>query len=67
MIRNGVYVVQKDVKVNDDLNFKKNQEIEVVNNVIYIGGHPLDFNLQGIILNWMEHNLFLFKTDNRNF
>ena len=67
MIKNGVYVLQKDATVTKDLKFSKNQEIEVVDGVLYMGGYPLPPNLQALIMTWMKANLGLFLTDNRNF
>jgi len=67
MLKNGVYVLQEDVTVVKDLRFEKNQEFEVVSEVVYMGGFPLPPDLQRVIITWMANNLKLFKTDNRNF
>jgi len=67
MLKNGVYVLKENTSVFKDLNLNKNQEIEVVNNVLYMEGHMLPSGLQGTINQWMGKNLQLFKLDNRNF
>jgi hypothetical protein len=67
MLKNGIYVLKSEATLSNGLIFKQGQEIEVVANVVYMGGFPLPFNLQAKILNWMSDNLSLFKLDNRNF
>lgn len=67
MLKNGVYVLKENTTVFRDLNLKKNQEIEVVNTVLYMEGYKLPNELQGTISSWMGNNLNLFKLDNRNF
>ena len=65
MIKNGVYVLKEDATVKDGFKLFKNQEIGVSNNVIYIGGHPLDTRLQEMTIKWMDSNQNLFVVDNR--
>lgn len=67
MIKNGIYVLREDTVVQGDLQFKKNQEIEVVSEVLYMGGYMLPPDYQQPIKTWMQNNLSKFKIDNRNF
>lgn len=67
MIQNGVFRLKKDVTVIDDLHLKEGQEIELIAGVVYMGGFPLQLNLQSIIKNWMDDNQDLFINDTRNF
>jgi len=67
MIQNGVFRLKKDATVIDDLTFQKGQEIEVIAGVVYMGGFPLQLNLQSLIKNWMDNNQDLFINDTRNF
>lgn len=66
-MRNGVYILREDSNVSPSLNFKKKQEFEVVNEVIYIGGHLLPPIMQGDVYKWMNENTKLFINDTRNF
>jgi hypothetical protein len=36
-------------------------EIEIVMDVVYMGGYPLPFNMQATILKWINDNPTLFK------
>lgn len=67
MLKNGIYVLRQDSTLSGDLMFKKDQEIEVVNKVIYMGGFMLPPGLQPVVTKWIENNLPLLKMDNRNF
>ena len=67
MIQNGVFRLKKDATVIDDMVFEKGQEFEVIAGVIYMGGFPLQLNLQKLIKGWMNKNPTLFTNDTRNF
>ena len=67
MLKDGVYVLKQDATVYEDLKFPKDQEIEIVNKVVYIGGYYLPPGLQSKVITWMENNKELLMTDNRNF
>jgi hypothetical protein len=66
-MKNGVYKLKKDAKLSNGVEFKKGQEFEVVDTVVYMGGHPLDFRAQNMVLSWMKSNKELFINDTRNF
>jgi hypothetical protein len=67
MIQNGVFRLKKDATVIDDMEFQKGQEFEVIAGVVYMGGFPLQLNLQKLIKDWMNKNPTLFINDTRNF
>ena len=67
MIKNGAYILKKDVTIIKDLNFTKGQEIVVAWNNLYINGLPLPFELQSLVRGWMSKNMKLFIDDTRNF
>jgi len=67
MIQNGVFRLKRDTTVADGLEFKTGQEFEVIAGVVYMGGFPLQLNLQKLIKGWMDKNPQLFINDTRNF
>jgi hypothetical protein len=69
MIKNGVYILKQDTSPIKDVNFKANQEIEVVGNVIYVNGFPLPFEMQETLNNWIKEGLIqgIFINDTRNY
>lgn len=66
-MKNGVYRLKQDATLPNGGEFKTGQEFEVVGDVVYVGGHPIDFRAQKTILSWMEKNPKLFINDTRNF
>ena len=67
MIQNGVFILKQDATVTTDMSFPKGQEFEMIAGVIYMGGFPLQTNLQSLVKNWMDNNQNLFLNDTRNF
>lgn len=67
MIKDGVYILKQDASPIRDVDFKKGQELEVVGNVIYVGGHPLPLNMQGVFNTWMTKGIAdgIFINDTR--
>jgi len=65
MVKNGIYVVRQDTTVKGNFKLIKNQEIGVSNNIIYMGGFPLDSRLQQLMMTWMKNNMNLLIVDNR--
>ena len=58
---NGVFKLKQDASMGRDLNFTAGQEFELVNRVVYMGGHPVPPNMQGMFLNWITGNPNLFQ------
>jgi hypothetical protein len=61
MIENKVLKLLKDSTLQNGVKFSVGQEIEVVMDVVYIGGYPLPPNMQAITLNWIKENPSIFK------
>ena len=51
----------------DKLKFQGGQEFHIINNVLYMGGHPVTTNMQVHIVNWITSNPNLFIGDTRKF
>lgn len=56
MIKNKVYKLTKDVEVGRDMPLKKNQEIEIVMDVVYINGYPVPPTMQPIFYSFIQNN-----------
>ena len=67
MIQNGVFRLTTDSIVMDGMSFKAGQEFEVIAGVVYMGGFPLQLNLQVLIKDWMSKNISILVNDTRNF
>lgn len=65
IMENGVYKLKKDATLKNGLVFKQGQEFEIVNNVLYMGGFPMDTRIQQTIISWMDINKQLFENDTR--
>ena len=61
------YVLKRDVKITKHVTLKKGQEVEVVNQVVYMGGFPVSFELQKIMLQWIKDNPDSLIDDTRHF
>ena len=66
-MKDGVYQLKKDSSLQNNLEFKKGQEFELVGGVLYMQGFPIPFNMQATITSWMNANQHLFLNDTRNF
>jgi|TARA_R110000868_G_C10864069_1_gene761744 hypothetical protein len=55
----------KESTVMKGATLPKDTELEVVNDVVYMGGFPIPPEMQGIFLNWIDTNPKLFKDDTR--
>ena len=57
MIHNKIYrVKQESVIPKLNLTLKQGQELEVVMNVVYMGGFMVQTNLQAAMLEWIKAN-----------
>lgn len=61
MIQNKVVKLIKEAKLPNGLAFPAGQEIEIVTDVVYMGGYPLPPNIQPTMLNWINANPTLFN------
>ena len=65
MINNKVYRLKKDTDVGKDMPLKAGQEVEVVQNVVYINGNMVPPSFQNLFLTWIINNPELFEDDTR--
>ena len=61
MIQSKVYQLKKEAKLQNGVTFPANQEIEIVMDVVYIGGYPLPPNMQATMYSWIVSNPTLFN------
>jgi len=66
MIQNRVYKLNKETTLQNGVKFSLGQEIEVVMDVVYIGGYPLPPNMQSLVLQWITSNPTLFTDTTKN-
>jgi len=59
-IKNKMYRLKKDTEVTKNMQLKANQEISIVNDVVYVDGYPIQSELQGFFYNWIMNNPTLF-------
>ena len=62
-----VYRLKEDVRIGKSVKLDKGQEIEVVRDVVYMGGHPLPPGYQKLFLDWILNNQNLLHNDTRKF
>jgi len=62
----GVYKLVNDYTLMEGIDLKRGQEFEVVQNVIYVNGYPLDPNMQGHFYQWMTAQPKMFENVTRN-
>lgn len=61
MIQNKVLKLIKGTTLQNGVAFPAGQELEIVMDVVYMGGYPLPPNMQALVLNWINANPLLFK------
>ena len=66
MIDIKVLKLLKESKLNNGVSFPVGQELEIVMDVVYIGGYPLPPNMQSTTLNWITENPTLFSDVTKN-
>jgi hypothetical protein len=64
---NKVYTLLQDVQITRHTHLKKGQEIGLVNNVVYMGGYPISFDMQKVFKDWMDNNMDKLKLSTRQF
>lgn len=65
MIQNKVYKLLKDSRLPTGVELKAGQEIEIVTDVVYMGGYPLPAAHQATFLKWIVENPKLFRDETR--
>jgi len=66
MITNKVYRLRADATIAKGVDMKASQEIEVVQDVVYVNGYPVPPAMQQLFLNWITNNPELFEDDTRD-
>lgn len=66
MIQNRVFKLLKESTLPNGIKFPAGQEVEVVMDMIYIGGYPLPPETQATVYNWIINNPTLFKDTTKN-
>jgi len=66
MIVNKVYKLKEDATLTKELVFKRFQEFEVVNDVVYMNGFMLPPDLQPLFYKWLTENENLFTDATKN-
>lgn len=65
-MKNQVLKLLVDAKLNNGIEFKAGQELEIVMAVVYINGNMLMPSMQASTLEWIKANPTLFKDVTRN-
>jgi len=65
LLMGRVLKLKEDTELSNDLKFKKGQEFELVKNMVYMRGIPVQPNMQRYIYNWIINNQKLFVDDTR--
>lgn len=66
MIVNKVYSAKKDVQITKDISLPNGQEVEIVNDVVYVNGHPVPPAFQKLFLDYIVNNQSLFDDVTKN-
>jgi hypothetical protein len=66
MIQSKVFKLLKKTTLQNGVVLPEGQELEVVMDVVYVGGYPLPPNMQALVLNWIKNNPNLFADVTRN-
>ena len=60
-MENKVLTLLKETTLKNGVKFPAGQEIEIVMDVVYVGGYPLPPNMQALTIHWITQNPTLFK------
>jgi hypothetical protein len=66
MITNRVYKLKEAAEVGKDMPLPAGQEIEIVNDVLYINGYMVPPDLQSTFYAWLVNNPDLFDDATKN-
>jgi hypothetical protein len=66
MIDDKVYKAKKDLTGPFNITIKKNDELHIVRDIVYVNGYPLPFDMQTTIYDWLKNNEN-FEDDTRVF
>lgn len=66
-ISRKVYRLKQDAQITKNIKLKRGDEIEVVRDVVYMGGYPFPPGVQKIFLDWVLNNQNILLDDTRSF
>lgn len=66
MIKDKVFKLKEDAIAPFNIELKKNQEISVVIDVVYLNGYMLQKEMQSKFYDWIVNNPNLFTDETRN-
>lgn len=64
-IANKVFRLKKEAQITRNVILPKGQELEVVRDVVYMGGYPLSPAHQPIFLDWILNNQELLTNETK--
>lgn len=64
-INNKVITLKKDSTLKNGITLKAGTELEVVMDVVYMNGFPIQQSAQAAMLNWIIENPTLFKVETK--
>lgn len=67
MIHNKVFRSKGETTLPFSITLKKDDELHIVEDVVYCNGFPLPFEMQGTIYQWLLKNGDKFIDDTRTF
>lgn len=66
MIKERVYRLKEDAQAPFNVELKKNTELEIVMDIVYMGGYPLESVMQKQFYQWITQNPNLFEDTTKN-
>jgi hypothetical protein len=65
-IKSRVYKLKKATDVAKDMPLPEGQELEIVQDVVYVNGHMVPPAMQDLFYNWIVNNPSLFNDVTKN-
>lgn len=65
LLQGRVLKLKAEATLGENLTFPKGQEFELVKNMVYMRGMPVQPNMQQFIYSWITNNPKLFVDDTR--
>jgi hypothetical protein len=66
MIKSRVYRLKQDAEVGPKMPLNKGQELEIVQDVVYVNGNMVPPNFQPLFYDWVTNNPTLFDDVTKN-
>jgi hypothetical protein len=65
MIKNKVYKLKQDSEIASGISLPAGQELEIVQDVVYVNGNMVPPEYQALFLKWIVNNPNFFTDDTR--